>query len=178
MSSPERPLAYAQTSTSGSFSEFLSTDHALLPFLHLLHSNNLISLPNFQDTPLNLQIKIHLLAYIAQNVFGLNLRYKYGLYKNTPYSTMLLTDCSLISNPADLNSKSLSSWQSLENFIEFATAHNDTTWLDIASTLLFARLSYNILNKNVVMYVSSLKPDIPKHIILDVYNTLSRLGYI
>lgn len=178
MTSEGSPLVDASTMVRGSFSELLCADRSLLPFLNLLHGHDLISPDNPQDMPIDSKAKIQLLAYIAQNMFGLNLRYKYGLYKNTPYSTALLTDCSLLSNSDASNSKPLSSWENLENFIEFATTHNNTEWLEIASTLLFARMSYSILDKNVVRYVSSIKPGVSKQMIRDVYNTLSQLGHI
>jgi len=167
------------TWASRSFSELMHTDHNLLPFLNLLHTHNLISLnPDSQDLPLGAQPKTHLLTYVAQNAFGLKLRYKYGLYKNSPYSPRLYTECGLIQSKRNSTAKLFPNWENLEHFIAFATTHNDVEWLDIAGTLLFARLSYNILDKNIVRYVRSIKPDISPQKVRDVYNTLSCLGHM
>jgi len=78
----------------------------------------------------------------------------------------------------DSTLRHISSWEGLENFITFATTYNDVVWLDIASTMLFVHRSYNILDKNIVKYVCSIKPDIHTQKICGVYNAMSKLGYI
>jgi len=178
-SSTDRPIIEASTWTPSFTSELMVVDQLLQPFLNLLQRHNLIP-PNAKSTevPFKTHPKIHILAYIAQNAFGLKLRYKYGLYKHSPHSPKLLTDLHMISNTGNSTNLTLSSWKGLEDFMAFTAAHDDVAWLDIASTLLFVRLSYDILDKNIVKYVCSIKPNTPPQMIRDVYSTLHKLGHL
>ena len=178
LSFQNRDSANAAMSARDILQDIRIADPNTAPFLKLLYENKLIDCDkNPRDSSVDTRIRIQKFVYFAKNVFGLGFSYVHMLYKHGPYSPSLANDYYLLPDISAANSRLLAHWIRKEEFLQFARTHDDTTWLEIASTLLHVGFSYGLGGSRAAKYVASIKPNYTSDHINNVYANLTQLGY-
>lgn len=147
----------------------------LASFIEFLTNNDLVSFDVLSDTSTGFEnrLKIQKMVYISQ-LFGLNLKYEYDLYKYGPYSPRLAMDYyELAEVPEKYNDERnvpLSRDFDRDGFLNIVT-QKDTDWLEVATTIIEERIKFPGKDQ-LVNRVHTVKPKYTLEVIGNIYDEL------
>lgn len=165
----------------GMYQKYLDrkADARIEPFLGMLRSDGLIDCGgNPREAGLDTRIKIQKFVYFAQECFGLKFRYRHTLYIYGPYSPELANDYYRISDIDNIPGGGLDDWDGRDKFLDFARAHNDSEWLEIAGTLLYIHRDTPLPMDRLIFRAKRVKRKYSRERIVEVCNELVSDGFM
>jgi len=154
-------------------------DSRIEPFLRLLYDNGLIDCGgNPREAEEKTQLKIQHFVYFAQACFGLGFDYRHTLYTHGPHSPTLTNDYHRIRDIRDMSPGRPGGWPEEGKFLDFAKAHNDVDWLEIAGTLVYLRKAYGIPIDDLIECADRIRYKFPEAQIKGVCKYLQDVGFV
>ena len=148
----------------------------LAGYIEFLFKNKLLTFNVLSDTDEGFEsrLKIQKMVYLA-NFFGLDLGYKYSLYKYGPYSTRLAMDYyELAESPQKYEDEFevlLPNTFDSDGFINCVDGKNKN-WLEISTTLIEERTKFPSKSQ-LVTHVHKIKPRYTTEFIEQVYDEMA-----